>query len=350
MNTRRFVPSVLAAFTALAVATVAPAQEYDMSPAKELARLKPLAGNWQGKGKMYEPNGVATPWTARMTYRWALGGHFLQEDLLIEFEGLPMPMVFRNYLGWDRERGRYVVASLNNEGRARLHEVQFLPDGTMLKVMTHHQMGVPYNERERSKVDGDKLTMRIDVMMAEGDSVKMVDGAMTRGGKGFDGDWSVKPWFGTKAGEGMKGLERLAGSYETKGEMVMAPGMPTTGISGTDKWQMVFGGTAMHGRTDGHADGAPDAYESHALWGWDEHNKCMNAVFVDSMGQVGEMQCRWHEGNLISTMDGVQMGMPTMQRYIIYVDENGHAKSCRGHVTFGSMDPFLSFKATYKKK
>ncbi|MFN3242764.1 MAG: DUF1579 family protein [Planctomycetota bacterium] len=348
MTARQTVPFVLAALCAVAVA---PAQEeYDMSPAKELARLKPLIGNWQGSGKMYEPGGQETPWTAKGTYRWTLNGHFVQEDFVIEMEGLPVPMVFRTYIGWDREHGRYLAAMVSNEGVARLNETQFLPDGTMLTVQTHHQGGVPYNERARVKIDGDKMTMRIDLLMAEGDSMKIIDCTMARGGGGFDGDWSTAPWMGAKPGAGMKGLARMAGTYATEGEMMMAPGMPSTGIHGTDSWQMVFGGTAMHGRTDGHADGSSDAYESHALWGWDEHDQCMHAVFVDNMGQIGEMQCRWHDGKLISTMDGVQMGMPTTQRYVIYVDENGHAKSCKGHSTFGDMDPFLSFKASYQKK
>jgi len=148
----------------------------------------------------------------------------------------------------------------------------------------------------------------------------------------------------------MQQLAKMAGSYETTGEMVMAPGMPTTAITGSDSWQMVFGGVAMHGRTNGQAEGAPDAYESHALWGWDPHDKCMNTVFVDSMGQVGQMQCRWFDGKLISTMAGTQMGTPTTQRYIIYVDDSGHAQRCTGHVTFGAGDPFLSFRAAYKRK
>lgn len=335
---------------ALLLAASVLAQEYDPRPAPQLAKLQELVGDWQGAGKMTEPTGQETPWTANISYRWALGGHFLQEDFAVRMEGLDLPMVMRSYYGWDRERGRYVAAMINSNGRARLNEVRILPDGTLTTLQRHHEHGIAFQERARVSVDGDRMRMRVDMLMPEGDSVQVIDGALERGGERFDGDWSVAAWMGAVPNESMKKLAKMAGSYETEGEMVMAPGMPTTAITGTDKWEMVFGGVAMHWRTDGQAAGAPDAYESHALWGWDPHDQCMNTVFVDSMGQVGQMQCRWFDGKLISTMDGTQMGQPTTQRYVIYVDEEGRAQRCTGHVTFGATDPFLSFRASYKRK
>lgn len=44
------------------------------------------------------------------------------------------------------------------------------------------------------------------------------------------------------------------------------------------------------------------------------------------------------------------MGVPTTQRYVVYVDERGHAESCKGHSTFGDGAPFLSFTARYRRK
>jgi len=336
--------------SALLLPVAASAQDYDPNPAKQLAELKSLVGDWTGSGKMVEPTGQETPWTAQISYRWALGGHFLQEDFAVRYQGLDLPYVMRNYYGWDRERGRFVAAMINSFGRARLNEVRVLPDGTLTTLQRHHEHGTAFQERSRVRVDGDRMVMRVDMLMSEGDSVQVIEGALERDGERFEGDWGVGAWLGAEPNESMQQLAKMAGSYETTGEMVMAPGMPTTAITGTDSWQMVFGGVAMHGRTNGQAEGAPDAYESHALWGWDPHDRCMNTVFVDSMGQVGQMQCRWFDGKLISTMAGTQMGTPTTQRYIIYVDDSGHAQRCTGHVTFGAGDPFLSFRAAYKRK
>jgi hypothetical protein len=334
----------------LALSTVAAAQEYDPNPAKQLVELKALVGDWAGSGKMVEPTGQQTSWTAQMSYRWTLGGHFLQEDFAVRMQGLDVPMVMRNYYGWDRERGRFVAAMINSNGRARLNEVRILSDGTLTTLQRHHEHGIAFQERSSLRVVGDRMVMSVDMLMPEGDSVQVIKGALERGAERFEGDWSVAAWMGAEPNESMQKLARMAGSYLTTGEMVTAPGMPTTAITGTDKWEMVFGGVAMHGRTDGQADGAPNAYESHALWGWDPREQCMTTVFVDSMGQVGQMQCRWYDGKLISTMAGTQGGMPTTQRYIIYVDEQGRAQRCKGHVTFGATDPFQSFRAAYERK
>lgn len=335
---------------ALLLAVALPAQDYDPRPATQLAKLQGLVGDWQGAGKMTEPTGQETPWTAKISYRWTLGGHFLQEDFAVRYQGLDLPYVMRNYYGWDRERSRYVAAMINSNGRARVNEVSILPDGTMTTLQRHHEHGIVFQERSRVRVAGDRCALRVDMLMPEGDSVQVIEGELERGGEGFAGDWGVAAWMGAQPNEAMQKLAKLAGSYETKGEMTMAPGMPMTAITGTDEWEMVFGGVAMHGRTDGKAAGSPDAYESHALWGWDPASQCMKTVFVDSMGMVGEMDCRWFDGKLVSTMAGTQMGAPTTQRYVITVDAEGRAERCTGHVTFGAMDPFLSFRASYRRK
>lgn len=337
-------------FVTLSLLAPALAQGYDASPAPQLKKLQHLVGSWAGGGVMSEPTGQRGNWTMKSTYKWALGGHFLQEDFSWEVDGVEGAMVVRNYIGWDRERGRFVTAMINSQGRVGLHDVAVLPDGTLLTLQRHHQGGAPFQERARVRVEGDTLDLRVEMLMAEGNSLEVLGGELTRGGEGFAGDWGTAPWMGAPAGPGMAGLAKLAGTYETTGQMVMGPGMPETSITGTDRWQMVFGGTAMHGTTRGQAAGAPDAYESHALWGWDPHAQCLRTVYVDSMGQVGEMQCRWHEGMLVSTMHGTQMGTPTTQRYVIRVDEQGHAQSCKGHVMFGAGEPFLSFSANYARK
>src|SRR5690606_14972477 len=163
MNTR--LASIL--FPILLVTSVSAQEAPDMSPAKELAKLEPLIGNWAGTGKMAEPGGTSTDWTAKGTYQWCLNKHFVQEDFEVRFEGNPVPMLFRNYLGWDKEGQRYVSVLATNEGIVRLNAVSFLEDGTMLQMMTHQQEGVPYIERARTKVTGDSMSLVIDVLMSE---------------------------------------------------------------------------------------------------------------------------------------------------------------------------------------
>ncbi len=258
---------------------VLPAQD-DMAaePAPELRRLAPMVGNWVGKGTMSEPGGVETAWRAHGSYRWALGGHFVEEDFLIEFEGSPAPFVFRSYVGWDRERERYVAAIANSAGQVQLAELQILPDGTFLQLMLQNQGGMPYAERSRVRIDGDAMTMQIDFLMPEGDSMRVIDGAFERRGDEFRGEFGAKGWMGATPNDAMQRLARMCGTYDLTGQMAMMPGAPMTEITGTDSFRSVWGGNVVHGRTEGHAAGAPEAYESHAFWAWDGKRDCIRCV------------------------------------------------------------------------
>tara|TARA_R110002072_G_scaffold67163_3_gene165026 strand:+ start:17924 stop:18973 length:1050 start_codon:yes stop_codon:yes gene_type:complete len=348
MNTR--LTSVL--LPALLVTSLAAqeGQAPDMSPAKELAKFEPLIGNWSGSGKMMEPGGASTNWTAEGTYRWALNKHFVQEDFIIKFEGMDAPMTFRNYLGWDRENQRYVSAVASNQGTCRLNDMSILPDGTMMQMITHHMEGVPYIERACTKVTGDTASMKIEVMMSEGGSITMIDSAMKRSEKAFECDWGEDAWMGMEPNDHMKKLRVIRGQYQTKGEMVMAPETPAMKIAGSDSFMMIWDGTVMHGKTLGFAEGDPAPYESHAFWAWDEGRKCISAVFVDNMGQIGQMDVRWVEDKLVSTSSALQMGMPTTQRFILTLDRKGNLKSGISHTCMGTLDPFVSFTASYVKR
>ncbi len=336
----------------LLLAVAAPrAQSWDPRPSEKLEALAPFVGSWRGEGRMIEPGGVETPWTSHSTYRWALNGHFLQEDFTITMQGLSTPMVIRSYVGWDREHSRYVSVTVRSEGVAALNEVHLLDSGEMLTVQTHHLQGVPYQERARVVVDGDVMKMRIDMLLHEGDSLQVIDGVMKRCDDALDGDWDTPTWMGAQPTAPMAKLARMAGSYVTKGEMAMAPGAPMTEIAGADRWDMVFGGTVMQCRTEGQAGGGGGAtYECYAYWAWDAHRRRLRNVYVDNMGMVGAMDGWWHQDKLVSTMAGLSMGTPTTQRFVIHVDADGVTTGCEGHTAMGLMEPFLSFRMKFEKK
>jgi hypothetical protein len=220
------------AVLAIAFALPLAAQQGPPAPAPELQKLAPLLGNWHGTGTA---NLAATPtkWSARGTYRWGLDGHFLQEDFELSFEGRPAPLVFRAWLGWDRENKRFVNALANSAGEVALHEMTLLPDGTMVMLMLQHEGGTPYAERSLFKVDGDKLVHSIDLLLPQGASKSVVDGFFERGGDGFDGAFDLAP-FAQKADPMIVRLGRCAGSYDLAGEVLMAPGAPLLKIHGVD--------------------------------------------------------------------------------------------------------------------
>lgn len=347
MTTRRsalFLPLLLAA------APTRAQEGFDPSPAEELEKFAPLLGNWRGAGTMKEPSGVETKWTAHGTYQKALGGHFVVEDFVITFDGMPTPMVYHAYLGWDREQQRYVSAVADNNGDVRLDESWFAPDGAMVQLATHHQDGVPYAERAVTRVEGGQLTLTMDMLMAEGASLQVAVGTMRRSDDVCAARFDAAGFMGHAPGAELSRLGRLEGVYDIAGQMVMMPGAPMQKITGTDTYRRVFGGNVLFATTIGEAEGAPDKYESRAVWGWNAHDRCITCVFVDNMGSVGSMQVRWAGDKLVSTSAGLMMGQPATQHFVVEVDGDGRCKSGVGHTTFGTMPPFESFRASYARR
>ena len=329
----------------------APAICQEPTPAPELKVLAALEGNWAGEGTAdFAPGAPPMPWRASGTYRWVLGGFFLQEDFEIRFEGIPTPMVFRGYLGWDAEGKRYVTVVANNAGEAAVHEMVMLRDGSMMQMMMQGNEGVPYAERSLLKIEGDTMTHSIDLLLDQGASRQMVDGKFRRVDAVHEGRFDVPTWNGAKPHADITRLARCAGSYTTKGEMVMAPGQPKMAIHGDDTFTAVFGGTLLFGETVGAAEGMPGEYRSHAFWGYDKRKGCARAVFVSNMGEVGEMEGRWVDDKFVSTMAATLMGQPMVQRFVLEFDAGGAVTRGVGHTIVGIAPPFEGFAATYARK
>lgn len=327
------------------------AQDAMPGPAPELKQLEPLIGNWSGSGRMSEPSGAVTPWQANGSYRWCLDGHFVQEDFAISFEGMAAPFVFRAYLGWDAENKRYVNAMVNNSGKAELHEVALLPDGTILQLMQQHQLGMPYAQRSLFKVSGDTMTHTIDVLMANGPSMTIVDGTFRRGGTGFAGAFAGPTWMEAKPHAAIARLSRCAGVFEVEGEMVMAPGQSAIKITGRDTFTPVFGGTVVHGHTEGVAEGIPGKYVGEVLWAHDEARDCLTSIYVSNFGEVMLMEARWaKDGRLVATSHGLMRGEISLQRTLLAFDATGAVTAATSHSIAGTEAPLESFRATYTKK
>ncbi|MCC7395504.1 MAG: DUF1579 family protein [Planctomycetes bacterium] len=344
----RLFPSVL---VPVLLATTLLAQEEVPGPAAELKALAGLVGNWSGSGKMVEPN-ATTNWTAAGTYGWVMDGHFLREDFMITFEGMPEPMVFRAYMGWDREEQRYVNVVIANSGEVKLNAMKVMPDGSILQLMLQDQQGTPYVERAVFKVEGDTMLHSIAVLMPEGPSLDLVDGKFTRGGKGFAGGAESKAFQGAAPHADVQRLARMAGVYDVKGTMLMAPGAPEMKITGTDTYTMLFGGTILHAHTDGVAEGMPGKYAADSFFGWDPVRRRLVNVFIDNMGSVGSMD-NWlaADGKSMTSISATLLqGQPTAMRYLAHFDDNGAMRRMVGHTIMGTNEPMQSFTADYTKK
>jgi hypothetical protein len=337
--------SVLVLLAAALPAQAAP------SPAPELKKLEPLLGNWAGKGSMVEPTGVTTDWEGEGTCAWALDGHFLREDFVVRFSGQDTPMVKRRYLGWDREQGRYVAVDASNAGAAVLNTLELQPDGALVELMLMQHPGARFALRSTFKVTGDAMTHTVDVLMASGASMALVDGKFTRGGKGFAGDFGSAPFMGATPHASLARLAKAAGDYEVKGTVTMLPGQPPMKITGVDTFRSAFGGVMFLGTTVGEAEGVPGKYLGEVFWAHRAERDCLVGVYVSNFGEAMEMEARWSDdGKLVSTSAGTFMKQPVVQRMLMEFDAAGAAVAASSHSIAGTAAPFESFKATYTKK
>lgn len=345
----------LLSFATLLLALPATAQDMpDMSPAKERLKFQPLVGNWSGKGTVTEPgpDGPMTMnWTATGSYQWVMNDHWLQEDFSITFEGMDSPLMFRGYWGWDRENARYVGVVASNQGKATLNTAEFLEDGSMVTLARHHDQGVTFVERSTLKVDGDSMSMQIDLMMQQGEMLRMVDGTFEKVDEAAAVRTDAPVFMGVPVHEKVQQFGRIVGVYDVKGQMIPAPGAPAMNIGGTDTYEKWWGGSVVHVKTDGHAEGMPETYEMHAFFAWDNIDGCVKCVFASNMGEVGAMDCRWADDtNIVSTMSGTWMGQPVSQHYVTTLDTDGKCKSASGWTLLGTSKPLEAFQATYTLK
>jgi hypothetical protein len=224
-------PTALASLLPLLLLAAVAAQDEPLMPvAKEVEKLSVLLGDWTGEGTMSEPSGDVTKWTARRSARWSHGGHFVEEDYAFTFDGMAQPYVWRTYVGWDRERSRYCAAIVGSDGAARLEDLQWLPDGTLLQFATRRQGGMTYVERTRLTFGGDTIGYASEILMPMGPSLALVDGTFRRGGEAFGGAFETAGWMGAKPHESLVRLARMSGTY-------VPDGLRRHGHHGPHRWR-----------------------------------------------------------------------------------------------------------------
>lgn len=326
-------------------------------PAPELKQLQPLVGSWEGKGEFFEPDPAtgqlkATKWSAVGTYATALGGFWLREDFAITFEGMPTPMHQIGYLGWDGERKTFVKVDANSGGQVTLGDLLLLPDGSHLQMTLEHQGGSVYAQRSVMKVDGDRLQHDIDLLLPMGKSVSIVAGEFRRSAKAIEVPMPKARFGPGETPAAMRKLGTWVGTYAVAGQMVMMPGTPAMQITGTDRYESLYGGALLQAFTEGTAEGMPGKYEAVSLFGWDDHKGCLKTVMVSNMGESGSSD--WHpteDGKgLIGTIAGKYMGKPMLARSVLTLDDKGQPKAMRSDTLFGDAPAFESFRCTYTKQ
>lgn len=332
-------------------AAAAPAQDGVPAPAAELKVLAPLVGSWAGGGVLREPGDSETKWKAACSYRWVLDGHFLREDMRIEFEGVEDRVVAFAYLGWDRENRRFVRLGVTNSGKAQLHTMRAAADGALTTLSLQRQNDQDYAERLSFVVQGDTLRHTVDLLLPAGPSLAIVDGAFQRGGDAVTAGLDAAPFLGGKPHPDLARLCKSAGRYATEGSFAMGPGQPTLKTTGIDDFRSGFGGLVLHGHTEGEAEGLPGKYVGEVFWSYDELRQCLVSHYLSNLGELMTMEGRWtQDGQLLATSHGLWNGEPMVQRMLMQFDASGFAVGAKSHSIVGTGAPYESFRATYRRQ
>ena len=344
MTSHRLVLPFLLAWPAVAAAQESP------QPAPELQKYAPLIGSWHGTGTAQMGPGEPSKWESRSTYSWALGGFFVQEDTVVTFADMAKPLIMRGYFGWDAENGRYVAAGADNDGHVGMHEVQFLGDGSMVRLVETFHEGQTFLERYTVKVDGDAMAFSIDMMAAAGPASAAVVGTMKRADKPVAVAANASSFTAAPAAP-VAALARTAGTFAVEATMRMMPDAPPMQVSGTDVVTPLFGGTIVHVHTTGKAEGIPEEYVGELYYGYDEKRGCLHAVHVSNMGEIGEMSGGFTEDGRQLVLTAAQrfLGQPAVQRVVMHLDASGAPTKAVGHCLLGTAAPYESWDATYKK-
>ena len=344
MHTRLSVLSVVLC------ASFASAQDMDTSPAKEVQKFAPLIGSWEGDGLVrHAAAGPSEKWTAKASTGWALNGHFVREELRIEFESMPNPLKFTNYYGWDKENERYVVIEVSNLGTAKVQELHWDGDDKLLSTKSSTMMGQLIVERWVTEIGDGVIKFAGHQSQGAGEFFEQVTGSMKRTDRKQQEIATVEAAFAPdmvgplakKIGK----LTKVCGTYEMTGWFSMAPDMPKMDITGTETARSIFDGSLIEMRMKGQ----PMNYEGLSWFSWDDHDGCYKMTYCNNMGEVATQDCRIMGNKLVFTQSTMYMGQPTCSRGVLTLGDDGSFKSFSSHVMQADQDPRENFGATYKK-
>ncbi len=329
----------------LLLAFVAPVVAQDPpAPPKELKKLDPLLGHWDGKGVVHMAAGdEGNAWTSRHHYRPVYGGHFIREDSRIQF-GAPWntTLAFIAFYAWDAEQGCIRTFGVGNNGTLDFGEMDVTEDGSMVSGNTMVEMGQRVVERWVLKPEGDTLHMKGERASGTGPLYVHVSGSMTRSKDTADVKVDDLGPFMVEPSEEMKRLGRMAGRYLIDGKYRMGPGADFQEFQGTETIRPLFGGVALTFEPSG------EGYEGWGVMAWNAREKRYRVFSVNSWGMAERSEGYWdQDGRFVATASGSFMGQPMISQTVIEMDAEGHATKAHAHAMMSGSDPFLSFSGTY---
>ena len=318
-----------------ALVCAAATQAQGQRPA-ELKKLEKLVGNWEGKGSFYPvptpADAQGMPWTSHSSTRWVLNGHFLLEDMRVDFppETGMGALVFRTLHGWDPQRKTIFTHTVGNNGVGTRGEIHWLDADTIITVSHGIEQGEAYVERTISKLA--EGTFEMSRATGGGELAVYVEGELKKSDKEFsifDEDANVA--FAPPAPEAGL-LQRMAGTYSMSGRVAL-PGTEPAPIDATLELETIFGGHAsfVHVKPGG---GRPELF-GHMYW--DAENDCYGYFKATAEGQYVAYQARpVGRDQLLFTAAYTQDGTPTVERIQLGLAPDGGLASLAADVLSGN--------------
>ncbi|HEX9793567.1 MAG TPA: DUF1579 family protein [Planctomycetota bacterium] len=341
----------LSLFSTIAAGAVA--QEATIQPAPELAKFAPVIGHFEGSGTVVPAPGIPPmQWTATSVTKKILNGHFIQEDLHVEFGDVMPAMDMRTLYGWDAEKERIGAFTVSNSGPATVVDAHWAGDGVLIGSTNAMEDGQPVVDRWVSTYTKAGATFKIHRTMGAEAPFLHVEGTMKRVAGGATAKSAGKVLGGLVAQPpAMAKLAKIAGEYDVKGTMVMEPGTPAMNIYGTETATVEFGGNVLQFRVVGGMEGTPADYEAISYVTWDPTDKCYRHFSASNMGEYGVMDMRWSgDGALVSNHATSMQGQPVSMRSILKIDPAKGIVASSNDMMLGDMPATTTFNATYTRK
>ena len=347
----------LAAPALFALSTPAAAQDAGMhglhGPASELASLDGLIGTWQGSGVVRAAaEAPETKWTADLCYGRILGGHFVHEDMRVEFEGGAMPpLQMQRFYGFDRETRRYVGFAIDNMGTVESNEVFVLAGNVMVTMSTSVDEGGPSVERGTVRWSEDHLDVNIERGEGASGFYTHVKGSFARRSAEPSAVQAVAGAFMAQPHGEMLKLQSATGTYQVEGRMRPSPDGEWIAITGTDRARLIWGGTVLEDRVLGAMPGGKEGdFEGLGFMTWSPRERAYVNVWMENAGAAVVSKARWVDGALVFTAESMMHGLPTVGRNVLELDASGAFARYTSDMVAGRQAPMRSFEARYTKK
>lgn len=336
---------VLASLVAVSVAATCSAQA---APPKQVAKFDRLIGVWSATGTaVMEPGMPAMPWTSTSHVRKVMNGHFVRDDMVIEFgDALPGSIQFTTFFGYDIQNKKFKQLAVDNMGGLEEVEIHWVDNNTMVTSSSKIENGQPVVDRWVTRLGDGKYSFVGHRAVGGGEFFEHVKGvaviskaveAAAHKDESFNIPAPPKP---------MDKLARMKGRYSVKGEMVQEGVPEPIPITGDQTIKPIFGGTVLEMLTTGQ----PGNYEAWAVMVWSEQKQCYHIGHANSWGEFGLAESRWIGEKLITTHAGTAQGKPVVHRSILMCDASGAVTGGTTHMIAGDSDPLKIFWSTYTKQ